>query len=497
MNLARILDDSARAHPDRPAVRLDDLTLTYRQLSDLSARAADWLHEHGVAPGDRVGIMLPNIAQFPVLYYGVLRAGGTVVPMNPLLKAREIEHYLGDSGAKLVFATSPEATVGAAAVGAQAVAVDADTLTAIAARPSSSEIAARADDDTAVILYTSGTTGTPKGAELTHANLHHNAVVAATTLLDLGPDDVVMGCLPLFHSFGQTCGLNAAVVSGACLTLIPRFDPVTALKVIERDGVTLFEGVPTMYVAMLNAGPSVADTSSLRLGISGGAALPVEVLRGFEQAFGTPIIEGYGLSETSPVATFNTPDRRKPGTIGLPIAGVELKLVDPDGAEVGEGAVGEIAIRGHNVMKGYWQRPDASAAAIRDGWFHSGDMATRDADGFYTIVDRKKDLIIRGGFNVYPREIEEVLYEHPAVLEAAVVSTPHPTHGEEVVAAVALRPGATATPAELRDHVKVRVAAYKYPRHVWLVDALPKGATGKVLKREITVPAEVEEAVRS
>jgi long-chain acyl-CoA synthetase len=497
MNLARILDDTARAHPDRPAVRLDDLTLTYRQLSDLSARAADWLHEHGVAPGDRVGIMLPNIAQFPVLYYGVLRAGGTVVPMNPLLKAREIEHYLGDSGAKLVFSTSPEATVGAAAVGAQAVAVDADTVTEIAARPSSSEIAARADDDTAVILYTSGTTGTPKGAELTHANLHHNAAVAATTLLDLGPDDVVMGCLPLFHSFGQTCGLNAAVASGACLTLIPRFDPVTALKVIERDRVTLFEGVPTMYVAMLNAGPSVADTSSLRLGISGGAALPVEVLRGFEQAFGTPIIEGYGLSETSPVATFNTPDRRKPGTIGLPIAGVELKLVDPDGAEVGEGAVGEIAIRGHNVMKGYWQRPDASAAAIRDGWFHSGDMATRDADGFYTIVDRKKDLIIRGGFNVYPREIEEVLYEHPAVLEAAVVSTPHPTHGEEVVAAVALRPGATATPAELRDHVKARVAAYKYPRHVWLVDALPKGATGKVLKREITVPAEVEEAVRS
>jgi len=497
MNLARILDDTARAHPDRPAVRLDDLTLTYRQLSDLSARAAGWLHEHGVEPGDRVGIMLPNIAQFPVLYYGVLRAGGTVVPMNPLLKAREIEHYLGDSGAKLVFATSPEATAGAAAVGAQAVPVDADTLTAIAARPSSSEIAARADDDTAVILYTSGTTGTPKGAELTHANLRHNAVVAATTLLDLGPDDVVMGCLPLFHSFGQTCGLNAAVASGACLTLIPRFDPVTALKVIERDRVTLFEGVPTMYVAMLNAGPSVADTSSLRLGISGGAALPVEVLRGFEQAFGTPILEGYGLSETSPVATFNTPDRRKPGTIGLPIAGVELKLVDPDGAEVAEGAVGEIAIRGHNVMKGYWRRPDASSAAIRDGWFHTGDMASHDDEGFYTIVDRKKDMIIRGGFNVYPREIEEVLYEHPAVLEAAVVSTPHPTHGEEVVAAVALRPDATATPAELRDWVKARVAAYKYPRHVWLVDALPKGATGKVLKREIQVPADVEQAVRS
>jgi long-chain acyl-CoA synthetase len=488
MNLARILDEAARQYPERPAVRLDDLVITYAQLNALSARAADWLRERGVAPGDRVGIMLPNVAEFPVLYYGVLRAGGTVVPMNPLLKAREVGHYLGDSGAKLVFAAATAATEaagGAASLGAQAVAVDADTLAEIAARPSSSEIAARADDDTAVILYTSGTTGTPKGAELTHANLQRNAVVATTTLLDLGPDDVVMGCLPLFHSFGQTCGLNAAVAAGACLTLIPRFDPVTALKVIERDRVTVFEGVPTMYVAMLNAGADSADTSTLRLAISGGAALPVEVLRGFEQTFDTVVLEGYGLSETSPVATFNTPTQRKPGSIGVPIAGVELKLVDVTGE------VGEIAIRGHNVMKGYWQRPDASLAALRDGWFHTGDMARRDEDGFYFIVDRKKDLIIRGGFNVYPREIEEVLYEHPAVLEAAVLGTPHPAHGEEVVAAVALRPGATAAPEELREYVKARVAPYKYPRHVWLVDALPKGPTGKVLKREIVIPPEV------
>ncbi len=500
MNLARILDDAARRYPQRPAVRLDDLVITYAQLDDLSARAADCLRERGVAPGDRVGIMLPNVAQFPVLYYGVLRAGGTVVPMNPLLKGREVEHYLGDSGAKLVFAAASaaaEAAAGASAVGAEAVAVDADTLTEIAARPSSAEIAARADDDTAVILYTSGTTGSPKGAELTHANLHRNAVVATTTLLDLGPDDVVMGCLPLFHSFGQTCGLNAAVTAGACLTLIPRFDPTTALKVIERDGVTVFEGVPTMYVAMLHAGADLADTSTLRLAISGGAALPVEVLRGFEQTFGTVVLEGYGLSETSPVASFNTPALRKPGSIGVPIAGVELKLVDAEGGETPDGEVGEIAIRGHNVMKGYWQRPDASMAAIRDGWFHTGDMARRDADGFYFIVDRKKDLIIRGGFNVYPREIEEVLYEHPSVLEAAVVGTPHPTHGEEVVAAVALRPDAAATPEELREYVKARVAPYKYPRRVWLVDALPKGPTGKVLKREIVIPAAISGAVRS
>jgi long-chain acyl-CoA synthetase len=494
MNLARMLDEAARMYPQRPAVRLDELVLSYQQLDDLSARAADWLRGRGVQPGDRVGIMLPNVAQFPVLYYGVLRAGGAVVPMNPLLKAREVEHYLGDSQARMVLASASaaaEAAAGAAALGVEVSIVDADTLTEIAARPSSPEIATRADDDTAVILYTSGTTGTPKGAELTHANLHRNAVVTATTLFDLVPEDVVMGCLPLFHSFGQTCGLNAAIASGACLTLIPRFDPVSALKVIERDGVTVFEGVPTMYVAMLNAGAEVADTGTLRLCISGGAALPVKVLRGFEHAFDTTILEGYGLSETSPVATFNTLDRRKPGSIGVPIAGVEVKLVNADGTNTADGAVGEIAICGHNVMKGYWHRPDASLAALRDGWFHTCDMARRDADGFYFIVDRKKDLIIRGGFNIYPREIEEVLYEHPAVLEAAVVGTPHPTHGEEVVAAVALRPSAAITPEELRDYVKARVAAYKYPRHVWLVDALPKGPTGKVLKREITVPAQV------
>ncbi len=255
-----------------------------------------------------------------------------------------------------------------------------------------------------------------------------------------------------------------------------------------------------MYVALLHAGTGIADTSTLRVGISGGAALPVEVLRGFEEAFGTPILEGYGLSETSPVASFNTPDRRKPGSIGVPIAGVELKLVADDGTATPEGdvdAVGEIAIRGHNVMKGYWQRPDASMAAIRDGWFHTGDMARRDADGFYFIVDRKKDMIIRGGFNVYPREIEEVLYEHPAVLEAAVIGVPHPTHGEEVAAAVALRPYAAATPEELRDYVKARVAPYKYPRRVRLVDALPKGPTGKVQKRDIVVPAAINTGVTS
>jgi long-chain acyl-CoA synthetase len=384
-----------------------------------------------------------------------------------------------------------EASAGAAEAGAEALTVTDELLDEIARQAPVGVAVERSDDDNAVILYTSGTTGTPKGAQLTHANMRRNCEVAATTLFDIGPDDVIMGCLPLFHSFGQTCGLNAAVLMGASLTLVPRFDAVAALKIIERDRVTVFEGVPTMYVAMLHAGAGVADTATLRLCISGGAALPVEVLRGFNEAFGAEILEGYGLSETSPVASFNRRGNARPGSIGYAIDGVDMRVVDGQGNDVPTGEVGEIAIRGHNVMKGYWDRPEATAEAIRDGWFHTGDMAKKDQDGFFFIVDRKKDLIIRGGFNIYPREIEEVLYEHPAVLEAAVIGLPHSTHGEEVGAAVVLRPGGSATPEELREYVKQRVAAYKYPRQVWLADALPKGPTGKILKREIVAPAEL------
>ena len=341
-----------------------------------------------------------------------------------------------------------------------------------------------------MILYTSGTTGTPKGAELTHGNLTSN-VAAVLDLFEFGPNEMIFGGLPLFHAFGQTCALNAGVAAGATLTLLPRFSPGAALGIIQRDGVTIFEGVPTMYTALLNH-PERAefDTSTLRVCVSGGAALPVEVLRGFEEAFNCIILEGYGLSETSPVATFNHPDRpRKAGSIGTPIEGVEVKLVDEDDNEVPDGEVGEIAIRGPNVMKQYWGRPDATAEVIRDGWFHTGDMATRDEDGFLFIVDRKKDMIIRGGYNVYPREIEEVFYEHPAVLEAAVVGVPHAELGEEVGAAVVLRGGADVSAEQLRDHVKSQVAAYKYPRHIWFLDELPKGPTGKILKREIETPS--------
>jgi long-chain acyl-CoA synthetase len=485
MNLASNLKRSTELYPDRPAVRLDDTVLTYRGLDERSARIAGLLREHGIVAGDRVAVMLPNLPEFAVIYYGILRAGGVVVPMNPLLKEREVAHYLGDSGAKLIFAGSGAELP----PGTGHIAVDDGFDRLLDAYPEMS-LVDRSGDDTAVILYTSGTTGRPKGAELTHANLTSNADVTATDLVQVGPQDVIFGGLPLFHSFGQTCGLNTAVRVGASLTLVSRFTPERALEVMARDRVTVFEGVPTMYVALL-ASPERTnhDLSALRVCVSGGAALPVEVLRGFEADFGCVILEGYGLSETSPVASFNHPHRvRKPGSIGTPIRGVEMRILGTDGTEVPVGEVGEIAIRGANLMRGYWGRPDATAEAVPDGWFRTGDLARADEDGCYFIVDRKKELIIRGGYNVYPREIEEVLYEHPAVAEAAVIGVPDASLGEEIGAAVVLRPDAKVHVDEIREFVKARVAPYKYPRYVWLEYALPKGPTGKILKREIRMP---------
>ncbi|MGH3176678.1 MAG: long-chain-fatty-acid--CoA ligase [Streptosporangiaceae bacterium] len=496
-NLARNLTNTTRAHTGRVAVRVDNVAMTYRALDEASARVAGLLRKRGLKPGDRVGIMMPNVAEVPVVYYGVLRAGGVVVPMNPLLKAREVAYYLGDSGAGVIFAWhafADQARAGAEQAGAEPIVVDAVSFPdLLASAAPDDQVADAGDEDTAVILYTSGTTGQPKGAELTHGNLISNTEVSRTDIVQARPGDVIFGGLPLFHVFGQTVALNVAVASGACLTLLPRFDAGHALRIIAGHRVTVFEGVPTMYVALLHQGDRADyDTSSLRMCISGGAALPVEVLRGFEEAFGVPVLEGYGLSETSPVASFNLPGReRKPGSIGTPIRDVQMRIVDGEDHEVPQEEVGEIVIRGPNVMKGYWHRPEATAEAVRDGWFHTGDLARVDSDGYFYIVDRKKDMIIRGGYNVYPREIEEVLYEHPAVAEAAVIGVPHPALGEEVGAAVALKPGAVITAAELRDYVKGQVAAYKYPRRVWIMDALPKGPTGKIVKRDIVIPADL------
>src|SRR5215203_4656409 len=495
-NLAQNLIDTAAKDDAHPALRMDDAVLTYGQFRDAALRVGASLRAKGVEPGDRVGMVLPNVPSFPVVFYGALLAGAAVVPMNPLLKAREVEYYLRDSGARLVVALGPSAepvVEAAGTVGVEAVTVGPALPEELMGEDALEGAVERADEDLAVILYTSGTTGQPKGAELTHGNLAGNCRTTAETLMENAADDVIMGCLPLFHVFGLTCGLNTAVLRGSLLTLVPRFDGAKALSVIERDEVTIFEGVPTMFAGMLH--PPAAgthDVSSLRLCVSGGSAMPVEVMRSFEETFGCIVLEGYGLSETSPVASFNHPHaERKPGSIGTPIAGVEMRLVDDDGKDVAAGEAGEIAIRGENVMKGYWQREEETAKAIPDGWFRTGDLARQDDDGYYFIVDRKKEMIIRGGYNVYPREIEEALYEHPAVAEAACIGIKHPDLGEEVAAAVALKPGATAQVDELREFAKARVAAYKYPRHVWLVDSLPKGPTGKILRRAVEVPEQV------
>jgi long-chain acyl-CoA synthetase len=500
MNLATILTDCAQRHGDRTALKLDDVEVSYAQLDDASARVAALLADKGARPGDRIGIMLPNVPYFGVVYYGVLRAGMTVVPMNVLLKGREVAFYLEDPEAKLVFAWhdfADAAQEGAEQAGAEVVSVAPGEFEQLLGQYEPATDVVEVDDsDTAVILYTSGTTGKPKGAELTHSNLRKNVEIAAATLAEITPDDVLLGALPLFHSFGQTCGLNCSVYTGSTLTMIPRFDPEKALEILQRDRVTIFQGVPTMYGALLNhPGKESYDVSSLRLCMSGGAAMPGEVMRGFEDAFGCKVLEGYGLSETSPVASFNHPDReRKVGSIGTPIEGVEMKVVDEDGNEVPQGAVGEIAIKGHNIMKGYWRRPEATDEVMRDGWFLTGDMGRVDEDGYFSIVDRKKEMIIRGGYNVYPREIEEVLYEHPAVRECAVISVPDEKMGEEVGAAVAVREGESVSEEDLRDYVKEQVANYKYPRKIWFVDELPKGPTGKILKKEVEVPEAVQTA---
>src|SRR3954463_14157509 len=456
-NLASILTESAERDPEHIAIKLDDFELNYQLLNEASARVAGLLKSKGVEPGDRVGIMLPNVPHFPVVFYGALRAGAVVVPMNVLLKPREVGFYLKDPEAKLVFAWhdfAEAAEQGASDAGAEAILVKPGEFEQMLfEQDADHDMADRSGDDTAVILYTSGTTGTPKGAELTHDNLLGNVETILSTLIEMQPDDVVLGALPFFHVFGLTCGLNSTMKAGGTLTLIPRFDPDHALEIIERDKVTIFEGVPTMYVGILHSEKAdEADTSCLRLCVSGGSAMPGEVLRAFEEKFGCKILEGYGLSETSPVASFNHPDKeRKVGSIGTPISGVEMRVVDENGKDVEQGEVGEIAIKGHNVMKGYWNKPDATAETIKDGWFYSGDMAKVDEDGYFFIVDRKKELIIRGGYNVYPREVEEALYEHPAVQEVAVVGVPDDKMGEEVGAAVVLKQGEEVSTDELRD----------------------------------------------
>jgi long-chain acyl-CoA synthetase len=502
LNLASYLVRSASVFPEDVAVVCASSSVTWASMDAAVNRFANGLRARGIGHGDRVVLACPNLPQFVVAYYAVLKLGAILVPINILLKAGEIAYHLRDSGARALLCFEGTAELPLGTEGRAAFAqVPECTLFVVIGRGEPGEesfdslsqgqsprfeTTVTAPTDTAVILYTSGTTGTPKGAELSHSNLAMNAL-ASVAMTQLNSHDVSLVALPLFHSFGQSVQMNAVAASGGTMVLLPRFDAKAAMRAMTDHSVTVFCGVPTMYIALLNLdwkGPDLA--MSLRLGVSGGAALPVAVLRAFEQRYGVVILEGYGLSETSPVATFNHFDtKRVAGSVGVPIAGTEVGIMDEHGKLLGSDEVGEVVVRGHNVMKGYWRKPEATAQALRDGWFHTGDMGRRDADGNHYIVDRLKDMVIRGGFNVYPREIEEVLMQHPAIAMAAVVGVPHEVHGEEIKAYVVPREGIPAEGEQIVGWCRERMAAYKYPRIVELVAALPMTATGKILKREL------------
>ncbi len=491
-NLASILTETASRHGDRVALKLDDISVSYAELQEASARAAGLIRAKGVEAGDRVAVMLPNVPYFATLYFGILRVGAVVVPLNPRYGKSEVGYHVGDSEAKLLFAWHQFADAAEQGVdehGIEMIPVEPGKFEELLGEAEEdARVAERDRDDPAVILYTSGTTGTPKGAVLTHGNVAKSTAVA-TTLVEMSENDVILGALPFFHVFGQACGLNSATKLGACVSLIPKFDAEATLEAIQRDGVTVFEGVPTMYSSVLNFDEREKyDTSSLRVAIVGGQAMPVEVMEKFEQAFDIEVLEGYGLSETCAVGTFNYPGERKPGSIGRPVEGVEVKIVDEDRDEVPQGEIGEIAIKGANVMREYWNKPEETDEDLRDGWFHTGDMGHIDEDGYVFIDDRKKDMIIRGGENVYPREIEEVLYQHDGIEEVAVVGVEHERLGEEVAAAVVLKNKDSVPADEIRDFALDKLAKYKAPTKIWFLEELPKGPTGKILKRELKPP---------
>ncbi|MDT0203868.1 long-chain fatty acid--CoA ligase [Nocardioides sp. AE5] len=516
MNLASLLENSARDFPERDAVVLGETRLNYAQVNGAANQVANLLVERGIQPGDKVALSCPNLPYFTIIYFGILKAGAVVVPLNVLLKGREVAYHLDDSDAKAYFCFegTPDLPMAAEGSAGFAQAEGCDSFFVITADPAAAspiegtetfgaavagqspafDTVATDDSDTAVILYTSGTTGQPKGAELMHSNMLSNALAGADLFgADAANPDTYLCVLPLFHSFGQTVIQNSAFAFGGTVVMLPRFEAQAALGLMLKEKVTFFAGVPTMYWGLLGAldeGVDVATlAANLRIAAAGGSALPVEVHKNFKERFGVTILEGYGLSETSPVASFSVRGEDPVvGSIGKPIPGVEMKLINDDWSDspAGDDVIGEIAIKGPNIMKGYYGRPEATEEAIRDGWFRSGDLARKDADGYYYIVDRSKDMILRGGYNVYPREIEEVLMTHPDVSLAAVIGVPHDSHGEEIKAVVIRNDGATVTEDELVAWGKEQFAAYKYPRIVEFVDALPMTSTGKILKRELS-----------
>lgn len=487
LSLAAILAESARRHAGRTAIVFEGERIAYRDLWEQARRYASALAAEGIGPGDRVAILMPNVPDFPRAYFGILALGAVVVPVHGLLTADEVAYVLRDSAAKVLLCAGPLVATGTAA--SQRTGVRCLAPEGLSGSAPVAAYVPREADDAAVILYTSGTTGAPKGAILTHGNVMWNVQVIAHDLMRAVPDDVFLGALPLFHCFGQVVVMNVGLLVGACVVLVARFDGDGALELMEKERVTILAGVPTMHIALIDAAKRHPRKLALRLVKSGGAPLPVAVLERFESTFGVPIFEGYGLTETSPVASFNQPCfGRKAGSVGCAVWGVDVAIAAADVDDrielLDDGELGEIVIRGHNTFKGYLNKPEATAAAIVDGWFRTGDLGTRDAEGFITILDRKKDLIIRGGFNVYPREVEEVLMRHPDIAQVAVIGVPHDTHGEEVIAVVVVRAAGVDCEAILAWSQQ-HLGKHKYPRRVERVDSLPLGPSGKVLKREL------------
>jgi long-chain acyl-CoA synthetase len=489
LSLATVLAEPARRTPDKTALVQGDLRLGYGRLWEEARRYGAQLGARGIAPGDPVALIAPNVADFVRAYYGILAAGAVVVPVPTLLNAQEAAYIVGHSHARAVLHEAGFADVATAAAETAGVPAWAVEDFASGAEPLPSYHTREAEDP-AVIFYTSGTTGRPKGAVLTHLNLVMNATCNAFDANPILREDVVMGCLPLFHTFGQSVSMNSTFRVGGTLVLQPRFEPDEALDIMNREGTTLFFGVPTMYVQLLDAATRAFELPTPRHCISGGAALPVAVLERFEKLFGTTVYEGYGLSETSPSASVNQPTfGARPGTVGHPIWGVDVEIADEAIDERIEllpaERLGEIVIRGHNIFAGYLDNPEATEQAIVDGWFRTGDIGQKDADGFVTIVDRKKDLIIRGGFNVYPREVEEVLMRHPGVAQVAVIGLPDEERGEEVCAVVIRAEGEELDADALVDWSREQLGRHKYPRRVEVVEELPVGPSHKVLKREL------------
>ncbi|GAA0507570.1 AMP-dependent synthetase [Paractinoplanes deccanensis] len=498
LSLATVLAESARKFPDKIAV-IDSVTterITYRDLWQQTLSYASALRELGIGPGDVVAIQIPNLADFPRVYYATLAVGATLVPMHLLLTPEENAYVLEDSGAKLLVAHSSQLENAVAAAKIADVPI-VSVGPAVPGLPRLEEAGgermrtyvSREAEDVAVIFYTSGTTGKPKGALLTHLNLVMNTIVNVFDIHDLHPDDVTMGCLPLFHTFGQTVGMNGTFRLGGTLVLLARFSGEAAIQLMVKENVTIFHGVPTMYIGLLEAAAKAEKLPELRLCVSGGASLPVAVLEKFNETFHAEIFEGYGLSETSPTATTNQPAFGvKAGSVGHPIWGVEVEIARPEIDErielLPDGELGEIVIRGHNVFAGYLNNPEATKEAVVDGWFRTGDLGTKDENGFIAIVDRKKDLVIRGGFNVYPREVEEALARHPAVQQVAVIGVPDQVHGEEICAVVVAEPGSVSAD-ELIEWSREKLGKHKYPRKIRFAESLPLGPSFKVLKREL------------